>query len=205
MQTFLPVANYEKSAKILDGKRLFKQLIEAKSILKANITGTGWIHHPITKAWKDFLPELSVYTLTIAQECVNRGIKVNLDNERFVIEQYYNASVTKDFVRPPFMGHEDFHASHRSNLLRKGRADAVCAQLKKMYKPRSINTWLKHFGFPEKSALKISDIEKLEAMSEKYNAAAAKSSHFSIIERPANYYKQFNWIESDNLPYIWTV
>lgn len=202
MQTFLAYSDYAQSAAILDNKRLFKQLIEAKSILKANATGKGWIHHPITKAWRGYSPELAIYTLIIAKECVKRGIKVSLENEKKSIRMYYVVTTSRDFIKPLFVGNELFHASHRSNLLRKGRADAVCAQLKEMYRPRSINTWLKHFNFPEKSALKISDIETLEIIADNRNKEVSKSS---IIERPDNYYKQFGWTEPDNLSYVWTM
>ena len=49
MQTFLPYANFEDSAKVLDWRRLGKQRVEADQILNI-ISGKteklGWRNHP---------------------------------------------------------------------------------------------------------------------------------------------------------------
>jgi hypothetical protein len=50
MQTFLPVANFKESAKILDYRRLGKQRVEARQILNAlQGKSKGWANHPATK------------------------------------------------------------------------------------------------------------------------------------------------------------
>ena len=48
MQTFLPVASFSQSAKVLDGSRLRKQQTEAEQILKClnNPVAKGWRNHP---------------------------------------------------------------------------------------------------------------------------------------------------------------
>ena len=57
MQTFLPYEDFEKSARVLDDKRLGKQRSESIIILKT-LLGVyekegrkGWPHHPATKMW----------------------------------------------------------------------------------------------------------------------------------------------------------
>ena len=52
MQTFLPYADFEKSAQCLDYKRLGKQRVEAFQVYKivsGQRTTGGWINHPIVK------------------------------------------------------------------------------------------------------------------------------------------------------------
>lgn len=51
MQTFLPYANFEASAKVLDYKRLGKQRVEAKQILEIN---TRFIYLRGSNIDKDF-------------------------------------------------------------------------------------------------------------------------------------------------------
>lgn len=108
MQTFLPVPDFKKSAKILDWRRLGKQRVEARQILKALQTGKGWIHHPATKMWKGYEEALIAYSNEMIQEWINRGYNNTME-----------ILPTKSFQMPPWFGNEEFHASHRSNLLRK--------------------------------------------------------------------------------------
>ena len=52
MQTFLPYADFKKSAQCLDYKRLGKQRVEAFQVYKivsGQRTTGGWINHPIVK------------------------------------------------------------------------------------------------------------------------------------------------------------
>ena len=62
MQTFLPVADFKESAKILDYRRLGKQRVEARQILNAlQGKSKGWVNHPATKMWKGYEPALEQY------------------------------------------------------------------------------------------------------------------------------------------------
>jgi len=120
MQTFLPVPSFTATAKILDKKRLFKQLVESRQILAClgvNVKkndGTpfkaGWKNHPCCKMWKGYEIALMKYHNDILVECIERGIKTKI--KPFLI------SISS--VRlPPFIGNKKFHDSHKSNLLRK--------------------------------------------------------------------------------------
>jgi hypothetical protein len=114
MQTFLPLPSLIESAKVLDNKRLGKQRVEAKQILETlRGRSIGWKNHPAVRMWKDHEPALAFYGLVICSEWRSRGFKDSL-YDYFVKE--LNGSV---IVYPSWFGDENFHASHRSNLLRK--------------------------------------------------------------------------------------
>src|SRR3954467_10297198 len=52
MQTFLPVADFADSARLLDSPRLGKQRVEALQILRAiELPDYGWVNHPAVLMW----------------------------------------------------------------------------------------------------------------------------------------------------------
>jgi len=109
MQTFLPYSDFEKTAKILDNKRLGKQRVEAYQILNTlEGRSTGWKNHPIMKMWKGSEEVLKQYFNTIAREWVRRGFKHNMGFYEIGTVNY-----------PSWLGNAEFHDSHKSNLLRK--------------------------------------------------------------------------------------
>ena len=111
MQTFLPYPSFHASAAALDYRRLGNQRVECKQILKALHVGGGWSNHPATKMWQGYEKALSVYYNCIVNEWVDRGYKNNMPT--------LAVGVLYSFELPPWLGNEEFHASHRSNLLRK--------------------------------------------------------------------------------------
>lgn len=182
MQTFLPYADFEKTAKCLDYKRLGKQRVEAWQIYltlekgeysicpkckgqgtlwqqtpfnghysnvnmckKCKGSGdikTSWYNHPIVKMWKRYEQALLKYGIEICKEWINRNYKDTM--LRRFIDEYYNYCKKNNLYinrikYPKWFGNKKFHASHRSNLLRKDK----------------------------------------------------------------NYYSKFGWKESNDLPYIW--
>lgn len=115
MQTFLPYADFTKSAKCLDRMRLGKQRVECLQILNA-LTGKskGWLNHPATKMWKGYELSLYEYIVAVVTEWKARGYKDTcLDKAGNLI--FY----VENFKNPSWLGDETFHASHKSNLLRK--------------------------------------------------------------------------------------
>ena len=112
MQTFLPYPSYAQSAACLDRQRLGKQRLECQSILNAlTIPGAGWRNHPATLMWQGHRAHLCMYMSAIIAEWTRRGYKNNL-----VVPWM----LANDDTEPPaWLGDEKFHASHRSNLLRK--------------------------------------------------------------------------------------
>ena len=116
MQTFLPYADFEKSARCLDYRRLGKQRVEAKQIIDC-IEGKGnqgWKHHPAVRMWEGYTDALKIYYNTIVEEWVSRGYKNNM--------KLYSMGTMPILVgRPEWFGRKDFHDAHKSNLLRKDK------------------------------------------------------------------------------------
>jgi len=114
MQTFLPYPSFSQTAKCLDYRRLGKQRIEAKQILQTLLgESDGWKNHPAVKMWRGYSSALARYGFDICVEWVARGYK---DNQRnWFFEKMFYPGVEN----PPWLGDPVFHASHRSNLLRK--------------------------------------------------------------------------------------
>lgn len=110
MQTFLPYPEFERSAAVLDRKRLGKQRVEAYQILKAIKTGNGWANHPIVKMWTGFEDALKLYSNAIVEEWIRRGYKNNLE--------LYDLKGC-DIIYPWWLGMKEFHAAHRAALLAK--------------------------------------------------------------------------------------
>ena len=110
MQTFLPYSNFQKTAEVLDWRRLGKQRVEGMQIIKTILTPEqkGWQNHPIVIMWTPYVQALQLYTNTIINEWIKRGYNNNM-------KLYEIGSI----VMPHWLGNKEFHASHKANLLRK--------------------------------------------------------------------------------------
>lgn len=120
MQTFLPLPNFVDSARVLDWRRLGKQRVEAYQILQAWMDGTRWRNHPATRMWIDggFQVALCDYAISVVEEWISRGYRdTMLPRFRSIRAGLLANGAGADF--PPWFGDRGFHASHRSNLLRK--------------------------------------------------------------------------------------
>lgn len=121
MQTFLPYPDFKKTAQCLDYKRLGKQRVESFQILllidrikrndiyKENGKKIGWINHPAVLQWIGYERALKEYLNICIFEWINRGYNNTIE--------IYNLKGKIKY--PKWLGNEEFHASHRSNLLRK--------------------------------------------------------------------------------------
>ena len=109
MQTFLPYPDFKRSVSVLDDKRLGKQRVECLKILKALETGKGWIHHPATKMWEGYEDALKDYMNECIIEWGRRGFKNNMQLNEIKV----------NYCLPHWFGDEDYHRSHKQNLLRK--------------------------------------------------------------------------------------
>jgi hypothetical protein len=112
MQTFLPYPDLELSAQSLDWRRLGKQRVECLQILNV-LEGTskrmGWRNHPAVKMWAGHTEALRAYMNESILEWVTRGYNNTMEIR----------PTDPDARLPEWFGKEDFHASHRSNLIRK--------------------------------------------------------------------------------------
>lgn len=120
MQTFLPYKSFSQSAACLDFKRLNKQLVECQQILNALLTpgAKGWIHHPATLMWKGYESALVVYAASCFFELQKRKDSSHLSMVKILeLKDLYLTG--KPIEYPRWLGNEEFHTSHKSNLLRK--------------------------------------------------------------------------------------
>jgi len=116
MQTFLPYANFKKSAQCLDNKRLGKQRVEVLQILKT-LAGEskGWQNHPAVKMWRGYEAALIDYGKAICEEWKRRCFK-DTCYEKII---FYSDKFAFRSREPWWFNYKVFHNSHKSNLLRK--------------------------------------------------------------------------------------
>lgn len=121
MQVFLPYPDFEKSVQCLDPTRLGNQIWrECKTLLNG-----GWSHHPVAKMWADYHPALSAYGIQGCRELLRReAIDPNKYHDLVLYFMKFLGPPTPNFL-PPFYGNEEFHRSHRLNLLWKGQQDVI--------------------------------------------------------------------------------
>lgn len=121
IQTFLPYQDFAAAAAVLDRQRIGKQRVETLQIMKALVTGQGWINHPATKMWRGYEGTLLEYQDAICHEwVVVRGYKDTCRDKTWdLVADHMPNTIFDPQWQPAWLGNEDFHAAHRSNLLRK--------------------------------------------------------------------------------------
>lgn len=133
MQTFIPYPSFADSARVLDDRRCGKQRVEVKQILIALGVPVGqhdgnptsrWRHHPAVRMWLGFERSLAHYGIAVCQDWTSRGYRDSLEEQfvqasRWIISAFHDISPSSVIGKPQWLGRDDVHASHRSNLLRK--------------------------------------------------------------------------------------
>jgi hypothetical protein len=127
VQTFLPYADFEQSARSLDTKRLGKQRVECLQVLRGlTVEGYGWRHHPAVKMWQGHEEALGRYAFTCCEVWLESGFgdtcaaTIGSELASVGIEEVRTQDeLAAADALPPWLGDEDFHRSHRSALLRK--------------------------------------------------------------------------------------
>lgn len=125
MQTFLPFKDFDASAKVLDNKRLNKQILEGYQILKVlsnDDPRAGWRNHPAVKMWRGHEKALLEYVMTCVREADKRGIRTvnNVANIRALALE--NIDRWGDGLPYWFTNMETMSrvvTTHRANLYRK--------------------------------------------------------------------------------------
>ncbi len=118
MQTFLPYDSFAETVKVLDWRRLGKQRVECYQIFRVLAGETkAWANHPAVKMWRVYEGYLCDYLDNVVSEWARRGYN-HSDEFHEKIVGVSNRFFGNDAV-PPWLGDPAFHASHRSNLLRK--------------------------------------------------------------------------------------
>lgn len=111
MQTFLPLPDFRLTAACLDYRRLGKQRVEARQILKflTEGGGGGYASHPATLMWKGYEDALIAYSNTMIREWIRRGY----NNTMKILPE------APSYILPIWFGNPAFHSSHRAALLHK--------------------------------------------------------------------------------------
>jgi hypothetical protein len=130
VQTFLPYADFRRSAEVLDTKRLGKQRVECLQVLRGLTVPTyGWRHHPAVRMWRGHEEALGRYTFTVCETWTERGhadtVAATMTAELAALglrEVRDQPALAAAGALPPWLGEEDLHRSHRSALLRKDPA-----------------------------------------------------------------------------------
>lgn len=122
MQVFLPFPDFQQSVQCLDPSRLGNQIWrECKTLLNG-----GWPNHPVAKMWADYKPALANYAVQGLAELKKRKA-INDASYYEHLEFFWSIFLTgytyDEYRKPPFVGNEAFHLSHRLNLLWKGQQD----------------------------------------------------------------------------------
>lgn len=114
MQIFIPYKEPIRVAECLDGRRLNKQVIEAKQIYDAvRGTGKGWFNHPIVHMYKNDAQWLRFYRKTL------QHYKMYLDSgDPNHLGYARGYSERADAIRPAFIS-DDLCDQHKRRLYTK--------------------------------------------------------------------------------------
>jgi hypothetical protein len=127
MQTFVPYASFEESARVLDARRLGKQRVEVIQVVRAlTVAGYAWSSHPAVLMWKGYEEALGRYGLTMCEVWTERGFADTC--AATIVADLAAAGV--DRIRsydellaagalPEWLFDERVQHSHRSALVRK--------------------------------------------------------------------------------------
>ncbi len=132
MQTFLPYADFEQTAKCLDEGRLGKQRLEAAQALGVlhelawdpvdqkyrQSRGSAWMTtHPTIAMWRGYSGVLFLYAQTVCREWRARGRHDDILPR--LSATYGWLTVSGAIPTPPWMADPRLHASHRAVLMAK--------------------------------------------------------------------------------------
>jgi hypothetical protein len=127
MQTFVPYADFEASARALDAKRLGKQRVEVIQIVRAlTVPGYAWSQHPATLMWKGYEEALGRYGLAMCQAWLELGFAdtcaatITADLAAFgIAEIRTEGELAAAHALPPWLADDAVRESHQSSLVRK--------------------------------------------------------------------------------------
>jgi Pyrimidine dimer DNA glycosylase len=127
VQTFVPYADFEKTMRTLDTKRLGKQRVEVIQIIRAlTVPGYAWSSHPAVLMWKGYEEALGRYGLTACAVWTERGFGDSCANTITADLRAYGVTSIREYAElaaagalPRWLFDEALQLSHRSSLLRK--------------------------------------------------------------------------------------
>jgi hypothetical protein len=127
VQTFVPYADFEATARALDPKRLGKQRVEVIQIVRAlTVPGYAWAAHPAVLMWKGHEEALGRYGLTMCAVWVELGFgdtcatTIAGDLAAAGVQRIRTyAELEEAGALPEWLVDEQVQRSHRSALVRK--------------------------------------------------------------------------------------
>jgi hypothetical protein len=130
VQTFLPYADFEASARALDPKRLGKQRVEVIQIVRAlTVPGYAWKQHPAVLMWQGYEEAIGRYGLTMCDVWLELGFgdtcaaTIAADLATFGVTGIRSqAELVAAGAVPPWLEDESVLESHQSSLVRKDPA-----------------------------------------------------------------------------------
>ncbi len=130
MQTFLPYADFDDCAAVLDDRRLGKQRVEALQVMRAlTIERYGWKSHPVVLMWTGYEEALAAYGTAICREWCRRGyadtcaLKIQADARAGGVPIIRTQAELAAAGRlPPWLGDEAVHRSHDRPWFARTRA-----------------------------------------------------------------------------------
>jgi len=130
VQTFVPYADFARTAEVLDTKRLGKQRVEVIQIVRAlTVPGYAWSSHPAVLMWKGYEEALGSYGLAMVEEWQRRGFgdtcaaTIAADLAKVGVERLRSyPELAEAGALPPWLFDESVQRSHRSALVRKDPA-----------------------------------------------------------------------------------
>lgn len=122
--TLLPFADFAWSARCFDDSTLAQQRQVVYEVMRALLTGEGWVDHPVMLMWYDYENILLAYQQALCHEASTvRGQRDDWwDMTRLLFLEYFPDPTSKTFIVPVWMGDPDFHISHQSKLLTQNEA-----------------------------------------------------------------------------------
>ena len=130
MQTFLPHPDFDRSAAVIDARRLGKQRVEVLQIVRALTVPTyAWKSHPAVLMWQGYEEALGCYGAAVVRAW--RALGFGDTCEATIVADLAVAGVVGIRTQaelaaagelPPWLGDEALHRSHQSALVRKDPA-----------------------------------------------------------------------------------
>lgn len=190
MQTFLPYSSYIKSARVLDGRRLNKQCLEASQLLVlcdkvdsgVDVSKNNYAKHPAFLMWRGFELSLWRYAEAMFNEFRRRHKGIQHARHGLLYELcYYQPKLNAP--KPGWVGDNTLHANHRARLLMKGELDVLAYRVKQATRLGVEIILDRRIKYVRNYTL-----ESLIAVNKQLDEAG--------IEGPSNHYKRFGWSEA---------
>lgn len=122
MQNFLPFPNFAESARSLDRARLGKQRIESQTTMRALTGQIAWgTNQPIVLMWTGHEGALLAYIFEVCREWTERGYRDETFDRCWKMFRDWRSENggSHVFRDPPWLGDPEYHAGHRTSLMRK--------------------------------------------------------------------------------------